>query len=210
MYELYRFNEDRALFGRQLKTTMAEKGISIIAFINALEKKGFPVNENTVKKWRSGERIPNLNTLKIIADLLGVSMQHLYLPKSRYLSPFSDKMRILLEKGGEFHDGPEIQTEIERYFEYLLQKLLFSFLSFSEKRNMEALFSCFQITEFGLNQLGLDSDCCFEVFSEKTKKLITNTYGKKLPYEIDEKKAMEIYAYFEQIISIKHLGGNSK
>lgn len=204
MYKLYRFNEDRALFGSQLKKTMLEKGYTIDKLIDALTEKNYPVSENTIKKWRSGERIPSIGTLKILADLLGVSMQQLYLPNSSYNSPLSNQIQLILDKRMDTQTvSDDVYMEIEQYFEYLLQKTLFSFLSFSEKRNMDALFTFYKLTSYGQEKLQVDADCSFADFYERTKEYIRETYGKDLPYVINEQLSKTIYADFEKTICFK-------
>ena len=201
MYKLYRFNEDRKAFGNQLKKIMKEKGYSVEKLIMVLDENSFPVSENTVKKWRSGDRIPNIDALNTLANVLGVSMQQLYLPGSIFEEPFTEQMELFLGKRLS-HDSLLQSTtkEIRRYFEYLSQKMLFSFLSIREKKHMAVLFDCYQITEYGKSKLCLGDETSSESFFSCVLDLIHKEKGKNLPFTVDEETAIKLYSDFEKMI----------
>ena len=205
MRRIYRFNEDRDGFGKKLKELMKKNGYTIESFIN--EFNDCPINENTVKKWRSGERIPDMKTIKILANMFHVTMHDLYMPNSTYVNSFSDGMHSFLNRRTTIDNLTLNEIiEVKEYSEYLFQKLLFSFLSFAEKENLNTMFSCFRVTEYGREKLDLKDDCLFETFYANTKEYIQRKYGKSLPYKIDKGKSEEIYRDFERMVEFKSKG----
>ena len=133
MHKLYRSNEDREGFGNKLKELMVANGYTIDSLSSELDEDAL-TSINTIKKWRSGERIPDIDTIHKLAQKFNVSMQELYMPNSVYDNPLSDEMSELLGRRITIkqltQDGIE---ELKKFSEFLFQKLLFSFLSFKER-----------------------------------------------------------------------------
>ena len=55
MHDIYCFREDKKAFGRNLKSLMEAKKMTVEKLA---DKVGYGVN--TINKWRSGERIPSI------------------------------------------------------------------------------------------------------------------------------------------------------
>ncbi len=204
MPKIYRFNEDRDGFGHKLKELMKENGFTIEAFS---ERVGY--DENTIKKWRSGERIPSIDNLRNIADLFGVSVQELYLPNSIFDGEINEDLRLVCEGRKELVncDTNVIDNGFE-YSIYLFQKMMFSFLSTNEDIALENLFRNFNITDYGRDKFLLSGDSDYQEIKVNLKKYITNQYGFSLPYKIDETSSKKIYKEFIKCIEFK-LGGYS-
>lgn len=206
MYKTYRFNEDREAFGKQLKELMVKNGYTIDSLSFELDENVI-TSINTIKKWRSGERIPDIDTINKLAKKLNVSMQELYMPKSVYLEPISDELNSLIERKKPLVELSKNRIkELEKYSEYLFQKLLFSFLSFKERNTLNVLFECYQITDYGMEKLDINGDATFVDFYDKTRKYIKKEFGQSLPYKIDSKQSKQIYLDFEKMIEIKLKG----
>ena len=203
MYKIYRFNLDKKSFGRTLSRLMKENEYTIGKFSS---KTGYDVN--TVKKWRSGERIPKMETLHTLAKLLGVSMHELLMPESLYATPFSDELLALFNNRLAISSlSLSAVEEIKQYSEYLFQKMLFSFLSFKELTRLKVLFSCFSLTPYGKDKLNM-SDDSFEGFYSSAKDYIKREYGSSLPYYIDRTKSEQVYRDFQKMISLNSIGGD--
>ena len=83
MHKIYRFNEDRKGFGKKLKELMIANGYTVESLSYSLDE-GVLTSVNTIKKWRSGERIPDIDTIHKLAKKFNVTMQELYMPNSFY------------------------------------------------------------------------------------------------------------------------------
>lgn len=204
MLKIYRFNEDREGFGLKLKELMKENGFTIETFS---ERVGY--DENTIKKWRSGERIPSIYTLKNMADLFGISVQELYLPNSIFDGEINEDLKLVSEGRKELVncDIKTVENGI-KYSIYLFQKMMFSFLSMNENTALENLFSNFKITNYGRDKLLLTEESGYQEFKKNFTKYISNQYGLNLPYKIDEENSKKIYKEFTKCIEFK-FGGYS-
>lgn len=206
MHKIYRFNEDRLAFGNKLKALMADNGYTIDSLSSDLYGDVL-ISINTIKKWRSGERIPDIDTINRLANKFNVSMQELYMPNSVYDNPICEELNLFLERKISFSElSLGCIKELERYSEFLFQKLLFSFLSFKERNTLNALFECYQITDYGMEKLDINGDATFVDFYDKTRKYIKKEFGQSLPYKIDSKQSKQIYLDFEKMIEIKSEG----
>lgn len=204
MRKIYIFNEDRKGFGQNLKLLMNKNGYTVEKLSDEL---GYDIN--TVKKWRSGSRVPSLETLSKIASLFNTSVQQLYLPNSFYKKPLSNELmqiidgRILLSAS---HN--DVEVELRGYCDYLFQKLLFSYLTINDKKTMIRLFSYYELTKYGSDKLGLinySSD--FETFSLKAKEYIVKQYGVSFPYKVDSVQSSSLLKEFDKWIVFK--GGHN-
>lgn len=203
MRKVYRFNEDRVGFGNKLKELTKKSNYTIAIFSEQIN-----ASEDTVKKWRNGERVPDIGQINNIAKILNVSMQELYMPNSIYGKEFSEEMTSFLRGSTEIKNYDVIFVEeIKGYAEYLFQKLLFSFLSDKEQANLKTIFSCYEITDYGKEKIGLKG-IDFEKFYFGVKDYISKNYGKDLPYRIDEALSKEIYYDFEKMVVFKEKGEN--
>ena len=196
MHKIYRFNEDRKDFGNNLKELMKKNNYTIEKLAEEIN-----ITDNTIKKWRSGERIPNIDMLYELAKILNTSMHQLYLPNSIFCAEFSDDVELFFNNRISLLDLKE--TDIQKmsdYFEYLLQKMLFSFLSINEKNKLEKLFSCCKISIYGKRELNVQDDITFDIFYNNSRKYILNKYGKCIPYTIDREISDEICNNYDRII----------
>lgn len=202
MHKIYRFNEDREGFGKKLKELMVNNGYTIESLADEML-----ISENTIKKWRSGERVPDIDTIQKLASMFETTMHQLYMPNSIYSNSFSEELISMLNKRNTIDDvSVECAKEVLLYSEYLFQKLLFSFLSFKEKGHLEVLFDCFVLTKYGEDKLSIEAPYSFDVFYFKTKEYIIREYGKSLPFKIDYKLSESIYEDFEKMIDFKKKG----
>ena len=206
MHKIYRFNEDREGFGNKLKELMVANGYTIDSLSSDLDEDAL-TSINTIKKWRSGERIPDIDTIHKLAQKFNVSMQELYMPNSVYNNPLSDEMSKLLGRRITIkqltQDGIE---ELKKYSEFLFQKLLFSFLSFKERGYLNVIYDSYELTPYGKDKLGIEDDLSFVNFFQKVKEYIKREYGESLPYKIDYKQSKSIYQDFEKMIILAEKG----
>lgn len=206
MHKIYRFNEDREGFGNKLKELMVANGYTIDSLSSDLDEDAL-TSINTIKKWRSGERIPDIDTIHKLAQKFNVSMQELYMPNSVYDNPLSDEMSKLLGRRITIkqltQDGIE---ELKKFSEFLFQKLLFSFLSFKERGYLNVIYDSYELTPYGKDKLGIDDDLSFVNFYQKVKEYIKREYGESLPYKIDYKQSKSIYQDFEKMIILAEKG----
>ena len=206
MNKIYRFNEDREGFGNKLKELMVANGYTIDSLSSDLDENVL-TSINTIKKWRSGERIPDIDTIHKLAKKFNVSMQELYMPNSVYDNPLSEEMSELLCRRITIkrltQNGIE---ELEMYSEFLFQKLLFSFLSFKERGYLNVIYDSYELTPYGKDKLGIEDDLSFVNFYQKVKEYIKREYGESLPYKIDYKQSKSIYQDFEKMIILAEKG----
>ena len=206
MHKIYRFNEDREGFGNKLKELMVANGYTIDSLSSDLNEDAL-TSINTIKKWRSGERIPDIDTIHKLAQKFNVSMQELYMPNSVYDNPLSDEMSELLGRRITIkqltQDGIE---ELKKYSEFLFQKLLFSFLSFKERGYLNVIYDSYELTSYGKDKLGIEDDLSFVNFYQKVKEYIKRKYGESLQYKIDYKQSKSIYQDFEKMIILAEKG----
>lgn len=204
MHEIYIFNENRKVFGCSLKLFMKENGYTVERLADEL---GYEIN--TIKKWRSGDRVPSLETLSKIASLFNISVQRLYLPKSIYEKPLSDELKQIIEgKATLSEKHSKTESELREYCDYLFQKMLFSYLTPSEKKALTRLFVYYELKESCLNKLELTKGSVdFETFALKAKEYVAKQYGVSFPYKNDIKKSDKLRTEFKNCIEFK--GGHS-
>lgn len=208
MHKIYRFNQDREGFGNKLKELMVANGYTIESLSSDLDENVL-TSINTIKKWRSGERIPDIDTIHKLAKKFNVSMQELYMPNSVYDNPLSEEMSELLGRRITIkqltQNGIE---ELKMYSEFLFQKLLFSFLSFKERGHLNCIYYCYELTPYGKDKLGIKDDLSFVNFYQKVKEYIKREYGESLPYKIDYKQSKSIYKDFGKMIILAEKGND--
>ena len=208
MHKIYRFNEDREGFGNKLKELMVANGYTIDSLSSDLDENVL-TSINTIKKWRSGERIPDIDTIHKLAKKFNVSMQELYMPNSVYDNHLSEEMSELLGRRITIKqlalNGIE---ELKMYSEFLFQKLLFSFLSFKERGHLNVIYDSYELTPYGKDKLGIEDDLSFVNFYQKVKEYIKREYGESLPYKIDYKQSKSIYQDFEKMIILAEKGND--
>lgn len=190
MHKRYIFNEDREGFGDNLKKLMAVKGYTL----QDLSEK-ISYDESTIKKWRSGSRIPSLETLKELAQIFDISIHELYLPNSIYAERMSDEL-IQVSSGRrlDITASKKLFLEVNEYFNYLFQKTLLSFLSPQEKKHMKNLFEYFEIAPEGIRSLELENDNKdFETFYYNARAYVCKRYGKCFPYKVTKEISEELF-----------------
>ena len=200
MHDIYCFREDKKEFGKNLKSLMEDRKMTVEELA---DKVGYGVN--TINKWRSGERIPSLDTMKSLATIFKTTIQKLYLPNSYYkkeLSPeFIDFINEKLEIGQtDYH----LLLELVDYNRYLAQKMMFSFLSPKEKRDYKSIFRYYILTPYGVEKLNL-KEMTFEEFHDNFRAYIKQQYGASLPYKIRLEDSMMLINELNKIIKIKYV-----
>jgi len=202
MPNIYVFNENKKVFGDNLKLLMKENNITI-------DDLSYKINYdiNTINKWRSGDRIPNLNTLKQLAEIFNISIHRIYLPRSFYPAKISNELLQLIDSKDVFNiDNNRLISELKDYSNYLLQKMLFSFLNIKEKNEFKSLFRYFEISKYGTEKLELDENT-FEEFYDNSKKYVREQYGTSIPYKIDTDISLMLIEEYRKILNIKVVGG---
>ncbi len=198
MPRLYKFNEDREGFGTNLKRLMIEKGFTIESFSKEID-----YDENTVKKWRSGERIPSLENLKKISIILGVTVQELYLPNSIYEKQISEDFKKGIDGKLEIKPSDKILIdELTNYSNYLFQKMLFSYLNPRDVKTLRNLYKYFLLTDYAVDRLSITDKSDFDEFYAKVKRYLVEQYGKSLPYRIDNEMSKKILNDFNKFIAL--------
>ena len=206
MHKIYRFNEYRKGFGNKLKELMVANGYTIDSLSSDLDEDAL-TSINTIKKWRSGERIPDIDTIHKLAQKFNVSMQELYMPNSVYDNPLSDEMSELLGRRITIKQLTQDGIEgLKKFSEFLFQKLLFSFLSFKERGYLNVIYDSYELTPYGNDKLGIEDDLSFVNVFQKVKEYIKREYGESLPYKIDYKQSKSIYQDFEKMIILAEKG----
>lgn len=197
MNKYYRFNQDKKGFGNKLKELMQEKQYTNNDLANAIQ-----CPPETIKKWKNGSRIPeDKQILDSIAKAFNVSLQELYMPRSVYQF---EGTAILLDHNIQYRVmTPEENQDIKQYAEYLFQKLLFSFLTLSEKRHLKSVYDSCQLTKYGMDKLNLEKNPSFDLFCSSVREYIQREFGKSLPYRIKEEEAVDIYRNFEKMVVFK-------
>ncbi len=199
MTKLYKFNEDRKGFGNNLKELMSDNGYTVESFS---EEIGY--EENTIKKWRAGKRIPDLDKLSDIAKLFGISVHKLYLPNSIYEYSHSDNFIKVLD--GRLTINPsnlELVDELKKYSNYLFQKMLFSYLNLRDIKEIKYIYQYFNLTNYAIDKFSIIDTSDFDEFHSKIKKYLVDHYGIGLPYRIDNETSMQILTEFNKYIKIK-------
>lgn len=201
MHKMYIFNEDRKGFGEQFKGLMRKNNFTIERLAENLD-----ISVETVKKWRAGKRIPDIEMMRIISEKFHITMHQLYLPNSIYERNKSEELLMFLSqrKTAESLSQTGIE-EIKSYSDYLFQKALFSFLSPKEKADLKRVLVFFKVTTYGKEKLNINTENV-DTFYTKIKDYMQNKYGKKLPYTINEEKARNIYADFEKMVIFNNEG----
>lgn len=201
MNRLYTFNESKKIFSENLKELMDKKKYTIELFA---KKTGF--SEVAIKKWRSGDRIPELDSLKILAKVFKTTIQKLYLPKSYYEKEITHEFYEFLYQQIEIGQTDyHLLIELVDYNRYLVQKILFSFLTSEELAHLESIYRYYIITDKGKSSLNLNDDLSFENFYSKSKEYVLNKYGPSLPYKITPLEQLQLINDFSQYIRIKYV-----
>lgn len=201
MNRIYTFNESKKIFAENLKELMEQKKYTIESLAR---KTGY--SEISIKKWRSGDRIPTFDTLAKLAKVFKTTIQKLYLPRSYYekeiTSEFIDFVDQKIEIGQtDYH----LLIELVDYNRYLIQKMLFSFLSPKELNDLKSIYRYYIITDKGKEVLNLNDDLSFESFYSKSKEYVLSKYGPSLPYTITTLNQIELITEFNKYIRIKYV-----
>lgn len=196
MHRLYKFNEDKEGFGNNLKKLMKEKGYTVESF-----SKEIGYDENTIKKWRAGKRIPDLDRLKSIAKIFGITIQELYLPNSIYEGRISDDFQLVLDGKLLIKKSDDLLLEeLISYSDYLFQKMLFSYLNPRDVKALRNIFMYFMVTDYAVDRLAIVDKTDFDEFRTKIKQNLIEQYGKGLPYRINDEISKQILKTFEKYI----------
>lgn len=162
--ELYIFNENKEIFKRKLKEEMEKNKYSKIKLMEALDN---TYGIETIKKWCSGSRIPDLETIEKLANLFNISMEELLLPEASFGFPhnqltdihklrFSNK-EVLINyflpdyKGDEYIYDNGVKKTIHKFrLDYMSEEVLFNQIIFKEYLNylhQKKLFSYLNLYE---------------------------------------------------------------
>lgn len=201
MNRIYTFNESKKIFAENFKELMGKKKYTIESFS---KKTGFSVV--AIKKWRSGDRIPELDSLITLAKVFKTTIQKLYLPKSYYEKDITPEFLDFLYQQREIGQTDyHLLLELVDYNRYLVQKMLFSFLTPEELDHLESIYRYYIITDKGKSSLNLNDDLSFESFYSKSKEYVLNKYGPSLPYKITPLEQIQLITDFNQYIRIKYV-----
>lgn len=211
--KIYNFCEDTKGFSKKLRELMKEKKIttSVLA-----EELGY--SDDLINSWKYGKRTPDLKTLNYLSKKFNISMQELYMPNSIYTPEvenkfpsvlFSDNFpsEVLVKKlYPEYVDNDIILAcdidfdmflslkELVFYTDYLLQKMLFSYLKNKEKSILrESLEKFYKFSNYGKEELGMKTEKIdYESFSIKMDNLLIQRYGRAYKFKMNEFKSKEI------------------
>lgn len=219
--KIYNFCEDTKGFSKQLTKLMKEKKIktSMLA-----EELGY--SDDLINSWRSGKRTPDLKTLYALSKKFNISMQELYMPNSIYIPEVENKFpsilfsddfpsEVFVEKlYPEYRDNAILVRQLDFdmflslkelvfYTDYLLQKMLFSYLKHKEKSILQrALEKYYKFSDYGKEELGMKTEQInYESFSIRMNDLLIQKYGRSYKFKMDELKSKEIlFEVYKMII----------
>ena len=201
MNRIYTFNESKKIFAENFKELMEKKKYTVELLA---KKTGY--SEISIKKWRAGDRIPTFDTLAKLAKVFKTTIQKLYLPKSYYEKDITPEFLDFLFQQREIGQTDyHLLLELVDYNRYLVQKMLFSFLTPEELDHLESIYRYYIITDKGKSSLNLNDDLSFESFYTKSKEYVLNKYGPSLPYKITPLEQIQLITDFNQYIRIKYV-----
>lgn len=224
--KIYNFCEDKKGFAKKLTKLMKKNKITTSMLADEL---GEGYSCDLVNSWRSGKRTPDLDMIRKLSKKFGISMQELYMPNSIYIPEvenkfpfilFSDNFpsEVFLEKlYPEYIDddltlAPHIDfdmflslKELVFYTDYLLQKMLFSYLKHKEKSILQrALEKFYKFSNYGKEELRMETEKInYESFSFQMDNLLINKYGRSYKFKMDKFKSKEIlFEVYKMIIFV--------
>ena len=201
MNRIYTFNESKKIFAENLKELMGKKKYTIETLA---KKTGY--SEISIKKWRAGDRIPTFDTLTKLAKVFKTTVHKLYLPKSYYEKEITPEFLDFLHQQREIGQTDyHLLLELVDYNRYLVQKMLFSFLTPEELDHLESIYRYYIITDKGKSALNLNDDLSFKAFYNKSKEFVLKKYGSSLSYKITPLEQIQLITDFNQYIRIKYV-----
>lgn len=221
--KIYNFCEDKKGFAKKLTELMKENKITTSMLEDEL---GDGYSCNLINSWRSGKRTPDLDMIHKLSKKFGISMQELYMPNSIYIPEVENKFpsiifsddfpsEMFVEKlYPEYLDNGVILSrqldfdmflslkEAVFYTDYLLQKMLFSYLKHKEKNILQKALEKFYIfSDYGKEELEMKTEKInYESFSAKMDNLLVQKYGRSYKFKMDEFKSKEILFEVYKII----------
>ena len=163
MNRIYTFNESKKIFAENFKELMKKKKYTVESLA---KKTGF--SESSIKKWRLGIRIPTFDTLAKLAKVFKTTIHKLYLPKSYYEKDITPEFLDFLYQQREI--GPtdyHLLLKLVDYNRYLVQKMLFSFLTPEELDHLESIYRYYIITD---NNVSILFNSCYDYGEVSTLK----------------------------------------
>ncbi len=160
--EIYYFREDKKVFSDNLKRLIKENNLTSVKVANKLSKDFDIDRSESLKKWKTGERLPSLDDLCKLSKILNKTMEELFLPNGvlkikpneytdLYKCTDKEKYNILYRfstyslNDDEFKVVSSIeelkkQKDFKEEINYLLQKKLFSYLTYLEETKLKFYF----------------------------------------------------------------------
>ena len=136
---------------------------------------------------RADKRIPDLDRLKSIAKIFGITIQELYLPNSIYKGRISDDFQLVLDGKLLIKKSDDLLLrELINYFDYLFQKMPFSYLNPRDVKALRNIFMYFMVTDYAVDRLAIVDKTDFDEFHTKIKQHLIEQYGKGLPYKVND------------------------
>lgn len=153
--EMYYFKEDGKAFADNLKKLIKTRNLTAQKVSNQLGDFYY----EKLKKWKTGERLPSMDEIHKLSEILNVSMEELYLPNAQlhideneYTKLFTNSDPNKLDIFYNFFPNTkedaaliskiefEKQASFKEELNYLVQKKLFSYLTDTENQKLKFYF----------------------------------------------------------------------
>lgn len=213
--EMYYFKEDKSAFSKRFEELMKKNNLKLNDVVEIFEEKTKTNSYELIKKWRYGERLPDIESISILAGIFHTTMEDLYLSnshlkikKNRYSDIFSfddERLDLLNDFSKESiktkleinkDDDIKILQEQADFIEeinYLLQKKLFSFLTSIEEAKLRWCFKYF-ILDRDYKKIEYD------IFWNEINKNMINKMGTAYKYKISYSDMKAEYFEFKKKI----------
>lgn len=80
--EMYYFKEDKSAFSKRFEGLMKKNNLKLNDVVEIFEEKTKTNSYELIKKWRYGERLPDIESISILAGIFHTTMEDLYLSNS--------------------------------------------------------------------------------------------------------------------------------
>lgn len=164
--KIYYFKEDKAAFAAKFKELMDYNNLKLNDVVQNFDDMGTDKYE-IIKKWRYGERLPDMDSISKLAEIFKTTMEDLYLSNSHYnmkknrysnmynlddnnlLNEFSYEniIKAIENNKAQAIEMLNAQADVMEEINYLLQKKLFSFLTEKEEKRLNWYFKYFILND---------------------------------------------------------------
>lgn len=214
------FTPNAKLIGSFIKAKRKEKNLTVNKF---LEKNNFFVEEKTVNKWEQGRGIPSLDNLEILSKFFNCSLEEICFPNGLCTRPImrTKKNEEMFEVStcgkvsGEYYISDmdvrvhniisyrDENNELYFYFNYLLEKYLYSWLTNIEKLDFtKLLYITHEVRDFNCD----DGNTMLEKFEEYLIENMLDNYKININYKIK----LKLYFLFNKFFDKKIRGIKSE